>query len=337
MAGLTGNYTLTYSESTQGFPSFYSYHPDMMIGMNNYLYSFKGGDLYRHNTNETRNNYYGVQFNSQMKSVINESPLENKIFKTISLESDSAWSGTFISDQQTTGEISAAWFVKKEGAWYAFMRNTGATPAGADEYPLRSLNGISSSTSVNSAAPTAVEVNFNVNTSIGSILSIGDTLYFISSPIGTNSTSGTTLTDATKNFTTLGVQPGDTVINTSVVPNTSTTVSVVGTTTLTLNTNIFPTIGQSYSIPVGANSTPTLCGTVTAINIDLPAGTNQIVVNTSAGAIPTGQTDYFMFIKNQIAESHGILGHYCEFTLTNTDTTATELFAVETEVMKSFP
>ena len=275
MSGLTGNYTVTYSESSQGFPSFYSYFPDMMIGMNNYLYSFKGGDLYRHNTNETRNNYYGVQYNSTITSVINEQPLENKIFKTIMLESDSAWSGTFISDQQTTGTISADWFVQKEGAWFAFMRNTGATPAGADEYPLRSLNGISSSTSVNSTTPTAVEVNFNVNTSIGSILSVGDTLYFIPSP-------------------------------------------------------------------VGASSTPTRCGKVTAINIDLPSGVNQIVVDTQpplepVGSIPPGQTDYFMFIKNQIAESHGILGHYCEFKLTNTDTTATELFAVETEMMKSFP
>ena len=282
MAGLTGNYTLTYSESTKGFPSFYSYFPDMMIGMNNYLYSFKGGDLYRHNTNETRNNYYGVQYDSTITSVINESPLENKIFKTISLESDSAWAGTFTSDQQTTGEISAEWFVQKEGAWYAFMRNTGATPAGANEYPLRSLNGISSSTSVNSATPTAVEVNFNVNTSIGSILSVGDTLYFISPA---------------------------------------------------------PTPPPTPPSP----ATPTRCGIVTAINIDLPSGVNQIVVNTQppapepAGAIPPGQTDYFMFIKNQIAESHGILGHYCEFKLTNTNTTATELFAVETEMMKSFP
>ena len=270
MSGLTGNYTVTYSESSQGFPSFYSYFPDMMIGMNNYLYSFKGGDLYRHNTNEIRNNYYDVQYDSTIKSVINERPLENKLFKTIMLESDSAWTGTFISDQQTTGSISADWFVKKEGAWYAFMRNTGATPAGANEYPLRSLNGISSSQTVNSAAPAAVEINFSSVTSIGSILSIGDTLYFIASP-------------------------------------------------------------------VVANSTPVLCGTVTAVNINLPAGVNQIVVDTSAGTIPPGQTDYFLFIKNQIAESHGILGHYCEFTLTNTDTTATELFAVETEVMKSFP
>ena len=281
MAGLTGNYTLTYSESTKGFPSFYSYFPDMVIGMNNYLYSFKGGDLYRHNTNETRNNYYGVQYNSTITSVINEQPLENKIFKTIMLESDSAWSGTFISDQQTTGTISADWFVQKEGAWFAFMRNTGATPAGADEYPLRSLNGISSSTSVDSTTPTAVEVNFNVNTSIGSILSVGDTLYFISPA---------------------------------------------------------PTPPPTPPSP----ATPTRCGKVTAINIDLPSGVNQIVVDTQpplepAGSIPSTQTDYFMFIKNQIAESHGILGHYCEFKLTNTDTTATELFAVETEMMKSFP
>ena len=270
MAGRTGNYTLTYSESSKGFPSFYSYFPDMMIGMNNYLYSFIGGNLYRHNTNEKRNTYYDVFEPSMIKSVFNDTPLENKLFKTINLESDSAWTGEFSSDQQSGGNIDASYFVQKEGDWFAFIRNTGTTPADSAEYPLRSLNGISSSQTVNSVVPAAVEINFNVNTYIGSILSVGDTLYFI------------------------------------------------------------PT-------PVAAGSTPTLCGTVTEINIDLPSGINQIVVDTSAGAIPPGQTDYFLFIKNQVAESHGILGHYCEFTLTNDDETATELFSVKSEVMKSFP
>ena len=48
---------------------------------------------------------------------------------------------------------------------------------------------------------------------------------------------------------------------------------------------------------------------------------------------------YGFCIKNQVAESHGILGHYCEFTLElpNTVLTTSELFAVESEVMKSFP
>ena len=179
MAGLTGEYTLTYSESSNGFPSFYSYIPEMMIGMNNYLYSFKGGNIWRHNTNEIRNNYYDTQYSSQITSIFNDSPLENKLFKTINLESDDAWSGTFSSNIQTTGTIDYSWFEKKEGSWFAFMRNSGATPAATDEYVLRSLNGIAVSSSVDSAAPTAVEINFPLTTSIGSILSIGDTLYFI--------------------------------------------------------------------------------------------------------------------------------------------------------------
>ena len=49
--------TITYSEAVKGFPSFYSYIPDYIMGMNNYLYTFKGGNLYRHNTNNTRNNF----------------------------------------------------------------------------------------------------------------------------------------------------------------------------------------------------------------------------------------------------------------------------------------
>ena len=283
MAGLTGEYTLTYSESSKGFPSFYSYIPEMMVGMNNYLYSFKGGNIWRHNTNETRNNYYDTQYSSQITSIFNDSPLENKLFKTINLESDDAWSGIFSSNIQTTGTIDYSWFEKKEGSWFAFMRNSGATPAATDEYVLRSLNGIAASSSVDSAAPTAVEINFPLTTSIGSILSIGDTLYFISPA---------------------------------------------------------PTTPPTPPSP----ATPTRCGKVTAINIDLPSGVNQIVVDTQpplepAGSIPPTQTDYFMFVKNQVAESHGILGHYCEFTITLPDTVtgASELFAVESEVMKSFP
>ena len=53
------NYTLTYSESVKGWPSFYSYYPDFILGMNQYLYTFKGGNLYRHNTGTVRNQYYG--------------------------------------------------------------------------------------------------------------------------------------------------------------------------------------------------------------------------------------------------------------------------------------
>ncbi len=61
------NQTVTYSESVQGFPSFYSYIPEKILGMNGFLYTFKNGNLYQHNDNTaSRNNYYGTQFNSTL-------------------------------------------------------------------------------------------------------------------------------------------------------------------------------------------------------------------------------------------------------------------------------
>ena len=98
-------YTLSYDSGVQGFPSFYSYNPDWMIGMNNYFYSFNGGNLYRHNVNPTRNEYYGVRYPSTLQSVFNEQPLDNKLFKTMNLEGDDSWDTTLVSDQQDTGFI----------------------------------------------------------------------------------------------------------------------------------------------------------------------------------------------------------------------------------------
>ena len=70
-------------------------------------------------------------------------------------------------------------------------------------------------------------------------------------------------------------------------------------------------------------------------------GLNTIQINNTGGgttALPASGTEaYIMYIKNPIAESHGILGHYAEFVLTNENTSAVELFAVDSDVMKSFP
>ena len=83
-------YTLSYSESSKGWPSFYSFIPDFMIGMNSFFYSFKGGNIWRHNTNANRNEYYGVpgtQAPSTITSVFNPEPtLSIKLFKTLSYE-----------------------------------------------------------------------------------------------------------------------------------------------------------------------------------------------------------------------------------------------------------
>lgn len=263
-------YTLTYSDQVEGWVSFYSYEPDWMIGMNNYFYTFKGGNLYRHNVNPIRNNFYGVDYPSTIKSVFNDVPLENKLFKTMNIEGDDAWEATMVTDIQNSGYIDYTWFEKKEQSYYAFVRNEGTTPANVSEYALRSLNGIGRS--INTSGPAnALVVSFSINPliSIGSIVSIGDFLY--------------------------------------------------------------------YSLP--PYTTPILCGKITAINQNYPAGVNNIVVDTTitGGGVPPITTPYFLYIKNAEAESHGVLGHYCVFELINNNQNKVELFAVESEVMKSYP
>ena len=259
------NNTLSYDGGAQGWPSFYSYFPDWMIGMNNYFYTFKGGNLYRHNTNEVRNNFYGVQYTSTVQSVFNEMPLENKLFKTINIEGDASWGVTLKTDIQDSGFIEAGWFDEKEASFYAFIRNSGTVPAQPSEYVLRSLNGIGSSQTVVNAET----INFSTDIELDTMMSVGDMMYFL---------------------------------------------------------NIL-------------TNTPFLAGQIEEININLQQGINQVVIDTTiAGSSPiAGQELFFFYIKNSNAESHGVLGHYCVFDIANTSTTKINLFAVESEVMKSYP
>ena len=273
--------TITYSEDSQGFPSFYSYRAEFLKGMNQYLYSFSGGNLWRHNTNESRNSYYGTNYPSRITSVFNTEPLQNKIFKTLSLESDDAWGAKLFTDIQLDGEIDVNYFEKKEGAWFGFVRSDG--PTGPDtndtQWELRSVNGLGVNNTINSVAPANVTVSFDTNISIGSIITAGDYMYYAAGP--------------------------------------------------------------NYD-------TPQFVGVLTETIVNLPAGQNYITINTTAAATggfagapqPTfipAVDGYWFFIKNPTAESHGVLGHYCVFELTLDVTTASELFAVESEAMKSFP
>lgn len=277
------NYTLTYSEAVGGWVSFYSFYPDWMIGMNNYLYTFKGGNLYRHNTNSARNTFYQPWWNkvdnvtppnnspkafspSTLQATFNQGALENKLFKTINLEGDSTWSVQLDTDLQNSGYIDSSWFEKKEAAYFAFIRNNSS-----DELALRSVNGIGSSKTVVGAGTNNAVINFSISPliSIGSIVSVGDYVYFLS------------------------------------------------------------------------GNTPVLAGPVKAINIDYPSGINQLVINNNmltplTTPIPTN-TNYLLYIKNSVAESHGVLGHYCTFNIQNYSNGKIELFAIQSEVMKSFP
>jgi hypothetical protein len=172
------NYTLSYSDKSEGWPSFYSFIPDFMIGMNSYFYSFKNGNLYRHNTNANRNEYYGIDGSlapSTITSVIAPRPIiDVKLFKTLTYESNAAWGATSLLTDLSDGSpasIDASYFVQKEGEWFSFIR----TNTGTVNFLERSTNGIGNNTNVNSAVPALTVVSFANPT--GSIVSVGDNLY----------------------------------------------------------------------------------------------------------------------------------------------------------------
>jgi hypothetical protein len=115
------NYTLTYSTLLNGWTSFHSYFPDWMANMNNNFYTFIDGDIWKHNTNPIYNNFYGTQYNSSVRTIFNDAPDEQKMFKTLQLEASDSWGAQVLSNLGS-GNINNNSFVKKEGAWFAYIR-----------------------------------------------------------------------------------------------------------------------------------------------------------------------------------------------------------------------
>jgi hypothetical protein len=161
------NYTITYSPRLSGWTSYHSYLPEWMVSMNNYLYTFKNGNLYKHNSNVTRNSYYGVLYPSKITTIFNNEPAQTKSFKTIALNSTTAWDTAIVSDQGV-GFIDADYYDLKEGTWYGYIRR----PANNNDLSYTSAQGIGN---VTTYAAGLLTFSFN----IGDIISTGDKLYWL--------------------------------------------------------------------------------------------------------------------------------------------------------------
>ena len=89
-----------------------------------------------------------------------------------------------------------------------------------------------------------------------------------------------------------------------------------------------------YSLDVGSGQTnPVIAGAVTS----LTSKTITVSIDLTTGAVVPSVGFFILYYKNSIAESHGARGYYMEFTMTNDDTSAVELFSVGSNVMKSYP
>ena len=264
------NYTLTYSPALEGWTSFHSYFPEWMENMNSFMYTFKNGEMWKHNTNATRNRWYNVNYPSSVTVLFNDSPNESKMFKTLSYDSGHRWGATVITDL-SAGSMDSSYFEEKEGDFFTYIRrNTGT-------------------------------VDFKALSTQG----IGKVALSTIDPV----------TGYRSVFFAFEIPNSISIFDVPIPPT-------------------LPSGGDVLYIVDAITSVIKLVGNVDDI-INDPSTGNRIVVNIPANAVNIN--DFAYVIKNAVAESYGARGYYMETTLTNSDTVAVELFAISSQIFKSYP
>jgi len=174
--------TITFHDNGQesGWSSRWSYNPEDIVFMNNRFYTFDNGNLYLHDSNEIRGQFYGGAVEdilSQVTGVFNMSPTEVKFWKTFEIEGNVAWAVTMNTDLME-GEILSGYFEQKEGTFFAFIRNDEDAPV---DFKARSVRGIGLYESINTGTPSAVVVT--MPESMRTIVGVGDFIYKINTNV----------------------------------------------------------------------------------------------------------------------------------------------------------
>ena len=112
--------TVSYKESVKGWVSFRSFIQEGGVTLNNTYFTFRDGELYSHD-NETRNNFYGLQYGSFITAIFNDIPTSIKNFNTINYGGDSGWIVENIITDMETGLSSS--FVAKENKYFSHIYN----------------------------------------------------------------------------------------------------------------------------------------------------------------------------------------------------------------------
>jgi hypothetical protein len=169
IASIGDQYTVAFSTDAKGWASFYSYIPESMTSVGNNFYTFKDGQLYKHNIKTgQRNVFYGQSpANTEVEFVMNASPSEVKIFKAVELEGNSGnWDASIVTNLDE-GHINKLSFKDKEDKYWAYIRRN------LDDIlntRLLSVQGIGNLTSIDGNTATFINVPSSAR--------VGDSLYF---------------------------------------------------------------------------------------------------------------------------------------------------------------
>lgn len=118
--------TIAFSEKYGFWTSRYSFEPDCYADVNNDMVSFSANFAHRHDVNSNRNNFYGVDYNSEIVVSSNQDPSAVKFYKSLSVETnaenisaDVTTNEEYSGKENQAGSVSS--FENREGFKYSDM------------------------------------------------------------------------------------------------------------------------------------------------------------------------------------------------------------------------
>lgn len=147
----TDDFTVAYNFRRDIWSSFYSFIGEGYAELNNVLYSFKNGKAYSHNTNSSRNSFYGTNYISKVEIVSNQNPSMVKTWESINLEGDTAWDFTTYTTDQTASKITS--LTKKERLFYSHIPRDTSSISTSQFVTLGTVTAISSGNKIKIGNP----------------------------------------------------------------------------------------------------------------------------------------------------------------------------------------
>ena len=195
-----GDQSYSFKEDSDGWSTRLEYAPEAGISLNNIYYTYTAGELWKHTDRDDANdivpraNFYGVQKDTSVVTLLNDQPSLIKNFKTVLYEGDSGWLCE-VETNENTGFVKTATKGKwgdnddvtlitpvnstatdKEGKYYGWIRGNTLNPVTNNtigkEFAMQGL-GISSSVVDGGGYFRITFDDINVS------LQVGDIIYFL--------------------------------------------------------------------------------------------------------------------------------------------------------------
>jgi hypothetical protein len=178
-SNLVNDFTAAYDVEDNAWMTLYSFRPEAVASIDDTLFTFKGGVMYKHSSDVPRARYYGEPTSyAEVEVVSNNNPSMVKSYESISLEGNSAWTAEFTNTDQSTSLLVTD-FSERERNYYAYIPRDSSANTGTST--ITALSGSSEVFVIGEVASTS-GATITFSTPVGDVpFPIGAQLYKVSS------------------------------------------------------------------------------------------------------------------------------------------------------------